>query len=222
MASCHAVATPGPPPAGASRASCPAIKRRTPLGNLRFLVLRMASCHAVATGPPPVGADTALRASRCGAMFLAVSVRGCPCPESRRMLTSAGRMPERRQHPSERRAGCPKRTSGDGAWAAPNRGAASRSRRSRSGLLWDSESSVRGCPCPESRRMLTSGARMAKRSQHPSERRAGCPKRTSGDGAWAAPNRGPPKPCPSWGCRGYLPLSPRGRQAFGESAAIHV
>jgi len=31
------------------------------------------------------------------------SVRGCPCPESRRMLTSAGRMPKRSQHPSERR-----------------------------------------------------------------------------------------------------------------------
>jgi hypothetical protein len=39
----------------------------------------------------------------------------------------------------------------------------------------------------ESRRMMTSAARMAKRSQHPSERRTGCPKRTSGDGAWAAP-----------------------------------
>jgi hypothetical protein len=37
------------------------------------------------------------------------------------LLTSAGRMPERSQHRvSEGRM--PKRTSGDGAWAAPNRG----------------------------------------------------------------------------------------------------
>ena len=41
--------------------------------------------------------------------------------------------------------------------------------------------------------MPTSAAVMAKRRRHPSERRAGCPTRTSGDGAWAAPSqtRGP-------------------------------
>ncbi len=56
------------------------------------------------------------------------SGRGCPCPESRRMQTSAadqaafsGSVPvaERSLHPSERRAGCTKRTSGDGVWATP-------------------------------------------------------------------------------------------------------
>ena len=36
------------------------------------------------------------------------------------MQTSAARIAERRLHPRERRAGCPPRTSGDGAWAAPN------------------------------------------------------------------------------------------------------
>ena len=46
-----------------------------------------------------------------------------------------------------------------------------------------------GMPVPQSRRMLTSEARMAKRRQHPRERRAGCPQRTSGDGARAVPNR---------------------------------
>ncbi len=36
--------------------------------------------------------------------------------------------------------------------------------------------------------MPPSGARMAKRRRHPSERRTGCPQRTSGDGARAAPS----------------------------------
>ena len=38
--------------------------------------------------------------------------------------------------------------------------------------------------------MVTSEARMAKRCHHPRKRRPGGPKRTSGDGVWAAPNRG--------------------------------
>ena len=49
-------------------------------------------------------------------------------------------------------------------------------------------SAARECPCPESRRMPTSAARMAKRRRHPSERRTGCPERASGDGAWALPS----------------------------------
>ena len=50
---------------------------------------------------------------------------------------------------------------------------------------------VRGRPCPGSRRMPTSVARMAKRSRHPSERRPRWPERTSGNRAWAAPHRRP-------------------------------
>jgi hypothetical protein len=49
------------------------------------------------------------------------SGRGCPCPESRRRKPSAARIAERRFPPSELRAGCTKRTSGDGAWAIPTR-----------------------------------------------------------------------------------------------------
>ena len=51
------------------------------------------------------------------------------------------------------------------------------------------ESSVRGCPRPESRRMVTSepGWRSAVTIRVSGGQ--GCPQRTSGDGAWAAPNR---------------------------------
>ena len=37
------------------------------------------------------------------------------------LAASEGRMPRAQPPSSERRAGCPERTSGDGAWAAPNR-----------------------------------------------------------------------------------------------------
>jgi hypothetical protein len=84
-----------------------------------------ASCRPCLGEPPLAGAHQALRAlaQNCGAApALSIrEVRGRPCPESRRMMTSAGRMPKRRQHPSERRPGRPTRTSGDGAWAAPRR-----------------------------------------------------------------------------------------------------
>jgi hypothetical protein len=68
------------------------------------------------------------RPSGPGAMQTESSVRGCPCPGSRRCSgTDPPRIGRRRQDAgaqsasSERRTGCPKRTSGDGAWAAPNR-----------------------------------------------------------------------------------------------------
>ena len=164
-----------------------------PLGNLRFLVLRMASCHAATRpGPPPAGADTALRASRStlsrrsrsGLLWDSESsVRGCPCPESRRMLTSAGRMPERSQHPSERRpwmAVANVRRRGMGS-PEPRRSIQIPSLALRAFM---GRAGVARAPIRLSG--LVGAGRMPERSQHrASEGRM--PKRASGDRVWAAP-----------------------------------
>ena len=44
---------------------------------------------------------------------------GLPVPQEPALLTSAAMDGGAQAASSERRAGCPKRTSGDGAWAAP-------------------------------------------------------------------------------------------------------
>ena len=72
--------------------------------------LSLANLRSLLKDRPPGG-----RRGACGVR------EGLPVLRSRRMLTSAARMAERRQHPRERRAGCPQRTSGDGVRAAPNR-----------------------------------------------------------------------------------------------------
>jgi len=103
------------------------------------------SCELVARrdgGPPTAGAGrhskpwhdaTALYGSHVSLAHGAASEqrgsgRGCPCPGSRPWRQAkpttnppaADRCPAKAQPArSERRAGCPQRTSGDGAWAAP-------------------------------------------------------------------------------------------------------
>jgi len=92
------------------------------------------------------------------------------------LLTSAGRMPRAQPASSERRAGCPERTSGDGTWAAPNRGVGR-----RRGV---SKGKLKTCPHGEPA-LAASGGRMPGAQPASSERSPGWAQRTSGDGAWA-------------------------------------
>ena len=129
----------------------------------------------------------------------------------------------------------PTRMSGLGAWAAPNRHAASVMIPSLT-LRACIRACIRACaglsviheglPGPREPALLTSGGRMPKRSQHRVS--AGrMPERTSGDGAWAAPNcRAASMMIPSLTPRAFigigvihdrLPMSPN-RRGFQEDS----
>ena len=79
---------------------------------------------AAATGPRSAQAalDQASRRHVTRITRGRVVWRGCPCPESRAMEASAAMDGGAKRTCSEPRPGGPRRTSGDGAWAAPTPG----------------------------------------------------------------------------------------------------
>ena len=117
---------------------------------------------------PKKGPAFAVKKARSGPKPGA-SVRGCQCPESRRLATRAGRMPNRSQHPSARRAGCQCCSARD---MLPSRGG-----------------TFLTCPMRPQAQQDAILLPHVKAQQVPCRTGcAGCPQRTSGDGAWAAPN----------------------------------
>ncbi len=128
------------------------------------------------------------------------AVRGCPCPVAG-LGGQRSQDGEAQPARSERRAGCPERTSGHGARAAPN---------CPEGQTQVEKPVLRGSPEPDQTGV----------DQACSERRAGCPQRTSGRGARAAPNRHQQSfPTGSRLTSEDLPPRPRAARRCGRSAS---